>query len=119
MFFACFIRVCVAVFDVAKVDLKPLSYVHLLRALNDCYKVLTDSGGLQVESYWIKKPCITIRPQTEWIATLKGDWNVLADPTSLPYKIRKIPDESLYDPSFGGNGSAADFIAKTIKDLRI
>ena len=59
---------------------EPFSYFEILYVLKNCEKVLTDSGGLQKEAYWLKKPCITIRPQTEWVETLHNNWNQLCEP---------------------------------------
>lgn len=57
----------------------PFSYFEMLFILSNCSKVITDSGGLQKEAYWMKKPCITVRPETEWVETLKNNWNQLCD----------------------------------------
>ena len=48
-----------------------LGYIYYADAL------ITDSGGMQKEAYWLKKKCITIRKETEWIETLNGGGNVL------------------------------------------
>jgi UDP-GlcNAc3NAcA epimerase len=95
--------------------LEPLSYFEMLIALENCNHVITDSGGLQKEAYWNKKPCTTIRPQTEWIETLKNGWNILASPQNNEivdsFLNRKVSD---WVPLYG-NGEAAKKIALILK----
>ncbi len=57
--------------------IEPLGYKQLMGLLKRCEKVLTDSGGLQKEAYFLKKQCITLRTETEWTETLSDNWNVI------------------------------------------
>jgi len=93
----------------------PVSYFEMLVLLSNCNKVITDSGGLQKESYWMKKQCITIRDETEWTETLIGGWNSLVGANTA-----RIVDQISLKPknewkNLYGNGNAAKQIASVIK----
>ena len=60
--------------------IEPVSYKTMSFLLSNASLVITDSGGLQKESYFAKVPCITIRDETEWIETLENGWNRLVSP---------------------------------------
>ncbi|SFV60172.1 UDP-N-acetylglucosamine 2-epimerase [hydrothermal vent metagenome] len=58
--------------------LEPVGYLEMVWLIDNCYLVMTDSGGLQKEAYFFKKPCITLRDETEWIELIDNKFNVLA-----------------------------------------
>lgn len=63
----------------------PMGYPEMVTAVSGSAGVITDSGGLQKESYLLGVPCTTLRAVTEWPETLAGGWNVLdPDLTLLP-----------------------------------
>lgn len=57
--------------------LHPVKYSQMLRLLCNANLLLTDSGGLQKEAFWLNTPCVTLRKSTEWIETLDGKHNIL------------------------------------------
>jgi UDP-N-acetylglucosamine 2-epimerase len=95
---------------------EPFSYLQLLLILERCYSVITDSGGLQKEAYWAKKPCITLREETEWMETLEGGWNQLASlPNTNLLKVFSTPPTQPWK-SLYGDGRASEKIAQIILD---
>jgi len=55
----------------------PVSYLEMIYLLENCMLVMTDSGGLQKEAFFFKKPCITMRDETEWVELVEHGFNSL------------------------------------------
>ena len=97
--------------------IEPVSYLHMLKLTMDAVKVVTDSGGLQKEAYFLGKPCITVRNETEWIETLHDGWNILTGTT--PGKIKQAIQTPIPTAEKGnkfGNGKAAELIVDNLKN---
>lgn len=90
--------------------IEPVGYLEMITLLENCHKVLTDSGGLQKEAFFLKKPCITLREETEWIETLEDNWNFIVgtDQTKIleKFAITKFGEQR----NFFGDGKAAEKI---------
>ncbi len=99
--------------------LPPQSYIQSISYQKYASAIVTDSGGIQKEAYWLKKPCITIRKETEWKATLTGNWNQLVydDLAQLPPLLKNIPSENEYDESLYGSGDVSAVITNTLLQL--
>ncbi len=90
------------------VFLEPVGYFDIIALEKSARFLLTDSGGMQKEAYWLKIPCITLREETEWVETVAAGWNILAgaDFERIIETVRSFntPPEH---PSLYGDGQAA------------
>ncbi len=59
----------------------PQGYLDFIALENSSKRIITDSGGIQKEAYILKKPCITLRTETEWVETVAEKWNLLINPS--------------------------------------
>lgn len=98
--------------------IKPVGYLLMLLLTQKAKMVITDSGGLQKEAYFLRTPCTTIRDQTEWLETLEGGYNVLSsiDSNEITRKAQRDADEISYCSQPFGDGRAAKKVCRAIED---
>ncbi|MCB5249536.1 MAG: UDP-N-acetylglucosamine 2-epimerase (non-hydrolyzing) [Candidatus Cloacimonadales bacterium] len=96
---------------------EPVGYFDMLSLLAYSDKMITDSGGVQKEAYFLQKPCVTLRNETEWIETLDNGWNQLCGAN-----LELILDALDYEPGMQtnlgefGDGNAARKTIDLIKE---
>jgi len=98
--------------------IEPIGYVPMLSLLNQCEMVITDSGGLQKESFFAKKKCLVIREQTEWLELINQGTNALCNPENINSAYRKIlKEESDFSKNFYGEGNSSSLIIQSIENF--
>lgn len=97
----------------------PVGYFDMLLLLDSCRAVFTDSGGLQKEAYFFRKPCMTLRDQTEWVELVEHGFNTLvgAEKETI-IEAEKNISFAVADDSGGlyGRGDAGARIIRTLAE---
>ncbi len=95
----------------------PASFLDMILLEKNALMIMTDSGGVQKEAYFFQKPCIIIRPQTEWVELVENNTAIIADANEKKiieaFEHFRNTGSLSYPPVFG-DGKAAEFICNEL-----
>lgn len=97
--------------------IKPVGYLDMLILEKNAKKILTDSGGIQKEAYFLGVPCIVLRDKTEWIELIDEGWLVLVGTNKklILEQLREFSGNSMRKSYLFGNGEASSKITAIIR----
>jgi UDP-N-acetylglucosamine 2-epimerase len=99
--------------------IEPLGYLEMLLLEKHARLILTDSGGVQKESYFFAVPCVTLRNETEWVETIEAGWNIVAG-TELQRIVAAVQDLRPMGspPAVFGDGRASERVVEVINSAK-
>jgi UDP-GlcNAc3NAcA epimerase len=99
----------------------PVGYLDMLTLEENAHMILTDSGGMQKEAYFFGIPCVTLRPETEWVETVEAGWNVLtgAENRKIQEAVLAFRPPAKHPPLYGDGNSARLCVQTLLTILRL
>ena len=95
----------------------PVSFFEIIVLERHASLIMTDSGGLQKEAYFFRKPCLILRPETEWVEIVEQHAGIITD-ADKELIVRSfdeyIDTEPQFPPLFGDGHSAEFMLDKTL-----
>ena len=96
----------------------PVSFLDMISLEKNAKMILTDSGGVQKESFFFEKPCIILRSETEWVEIVENNAGIIADANfdKIVRAYEKLNLKKITFPHLFGDGKAAQYIIEKIVD---
>ncbi len=98
----------------------PVSFLEMIALEKNCKIVMTDSGGVQKEAFYFEKPCVILRPETEWVELVECGTAIItdADEKKIINAFSNLTSKSdMKFPKLYGDGKAAEFICSELVSL--
>ncbi|GMQ23423.1 UDP-N-acetylglucosamine 2-epimerase (non-hydrolyzing) [Algoriphagus sp. oki45] len=94
----------------------PVGYLEMIWLIKNSSIVLTDSGGLQKEAYFLNKPCVTLRDETEWIELVNSGFNILTgcEKDKIVMAYNKLINFNFSSNNLYGNGNTSKIIMDSL-----
>ena len=98
--------------------IEPVSFLEMIELEKNAKLVMTDSGGVQKEAFFFERPCVILRPETEWVEIVTHGAGVIADADFERIKTgyRELSTRKVIFPPLFGDGKAAHYILKKVID---
>ena len=100
--------------------IEPVSFLEMIQLEQHARLVVTDSGGVQKESYFFEKPCVIMRPETEWVEIVETGAATLVDADTtriLEASRHYLQQPPTTFPAIFGDGHAAEFMLEKMLEL--
>ena len=96
----------------------PASFFDINMLEQNAKLVMTDSGGVQKEAFFFEKPCVILRPETEWVEIVNHGAGIIADADydCIVNAYRQLIGHPVHFPHLFGDAHAAEKILQTILD---
>ena len=98
------------------VQIPPASFLDMIALEKNAGLVMTDSGGVQKEAFFYERPCVILRPETEWVEIVEQGAGEIADADygRITAAYGRLSGRNVAFPKLFGDGYAAEMILKTI-----